>query len=428
LRILMLSWEYPPKVVGGLARAVADLSEALVEQGHEVFVVTSDHSECGQVEYVSGVRVYRVNQHHPSPLGFLDSVLYMNYHLIQRAVQVINTEPIDVIHAHDWLVAPAAKVLKHAFNLPVVATIHATEWGRNAGIHNDLQRHINDVEWWLTYEAYRVICCSEYMRDELHRIFHLPDDKLAVIPNGVVVRNFRETHPDLDAFRSQWALPEERIVLFVGRHVYEKGVDVLLGAVPKVVAHQPSTKFIIAGTGPMHDELKRKAWEMGIAHKVHFAGFIDDLTRNSLYQLADAAVFPSRYEPFGIVALEAMAAGAPVVVSDVGGFREIVRHGETGLTFYAGQSKSLADNILILLKDRQYARMMKTLAYRELLQKYDWSKIAHRTVEEYKRALGRTSPGPITHDTKTVHERYHLTGDFPEERAELYESSNHGRR
>ncbi|HHT73815.1 MAG TPA: glycosyltransferase family 4 protein [Firmicutes bacterium] len=426
MRILMVSWEYPPKVIGGLARAVSDLAEALVEQGHEVSVVTSDHPESGQAEYVSGVRVYRVNQHYPSPLGFLDSVLYMNYHLIQRAVQIISAEKIDVIHAHDWLVAPAAKVLKHTFNLPLVATIHATEWGRSGGLHNDLQRHISDVEWWLTYEAYRVICCSEYMREELRRVFHLPDDKVSVIPNGVVVNKFRETHPDLDKFRSQWALPEERIVFFIGRHVYEKGVDVLLGAVPKVLAHQPNAKFIIAGTGPMHHELKHRAHQMGIAHKVLFAGFIDDVTRNSLYQLADAAVFPSRYEPFGIVALEAMAAGAPVVVSDVGGFREIVRHGETGLTFYAGQSNSLADNILTLLCDRQYAKMMRSLAYRELLERFDWSKIALQTVEEYNRALGK-APSPMK-DTKDIYGRYHLTGDFPEERAELYESSNHGRR
>lgn len=426
MRILMVSWEYPPKVVGGLARAVSDLSEALVDMGHEVFVVTSDHPECAPVEYAAGVRVYRTNQHYPSPLGFLDSVLYMNYHLIQRAVQIIRTEPIDVIHAHDWLVAPAAKVLKHAFGLPLVATIHATEWGRCGGLHNDLQRHISDVEWWLTYEAYRVICCSEYMRDELRRVFHLPDDKISVIPNGVVAAKFRETHPDLNNFRKQWALPEEKIVFFIGRHVYEKGVDVLLGAVPKVLAHEPNTKFIIAGTGPMHDELKRLAYQMGIAHKVLFAGFVDDVTRNSLYQLADAAVFPSRYEPFGIVALEAMAAGAPVVVSDVGGFREIVRHGETGLTFYAGQSNSLADNILTLLQDKQHARMMRSLAYRELVQRYDWSKIALQTVEEYNRVLGKT-PSPMT-DTRIVYERYHLTSDFPDERAELYESSNHGRR
>lgn len=427
----MLSWEYPPKVIGGLARAVADLSEALVENGHEVSVVTSDHPDSPDTDYRSGVRVYRVNQHFPSPLGFLDNVLYMNYHLIQRAYQLWQEESFDIIHAHDWLVAPAAKVLKHTFKIPLVATIHATEWGRNGGLHNDLQRHISDVEWWLTYEAYRVICCSRYMQDELRRIFHLPDDKLAVIPNGVTLKNFTEVHSDLNAFRRQWALPEEKIVFFIGRHVHEKGVDVLLGVVPKILHHCPQAKFIIAGTGPMHDSLKSQAYQMGIAHKVLFAGFIDDKTRNSLYKLADAAVFPSRYEPFGIVALEAMAAGAPCVVSDVGGLREIVRHGETGLTFYAGNSNSLADNVLTLLHDRHSASMMKKLAYHELLEKYDWSKIALQTVEEYERAIGlQAAPGPVRRlkDDQTIYDRYHLTGNFPEERAELYESSNHGRR
>ena len=129
----MLSWEYPPKVIGGLARAVADLSQALAAEGHEVDVVTSDFSECNPTEYVSGVRVYRVNQHYPNPLGFLDTVLFMNYHLIQKGIELLQTKRFDVIHAHDWLVAPSAKVLKHAFKKPLVATIHATEWGRKIG-------------------------------------------------------------------------------------------------------------------------------------------------------------------------------------------------------------------------------------------------------------------------------------------------------
>ena len=417
----MLSWEYPPKVIGGLARAVADLSQALVEEGHEVSVVTGDWPESEQTEYVHGVRVYRVNQFFPKPMDFLDEVHFMNYHLAQKGAELLSHMDFDLIHAHDWLVAPSAKVLKHAFKKPLVSTIHATEWGRNNGLHNDLQRHISDLEWWLTYESYRVICCSEYMRAELRRIFQVPEDKLSVIPNGVRAADFANVYENLDAWRNNWALPEEEIVLYVGRHVYEKGIDLLLAAVPKVLSYRPQAKFIIAGKGPFTNELKRQAWDLGLGEKTHFPGFIDDLARNSLYRLADAAVFPSRYEPFGIVALEAMAGQAPVVVSDVGGFAETVEHGHNGLTFYAGNANSLADSILHVLGDKTLASNLNARAAEDLKEKFDWNQIAKKTVESYNQiALG-------PRDDKEFHERYELTSEFARKGGSVRESSNHGR-
>ncbi len=417
----MLSWEYPPKVIGGLARAVADLSQALVEEGHEVSVVSGDWAESEQAEYVHGVQVYRVNQFFPKPLDFLEEVHFMNNHLAQKGAELLSRSDFDVIHAHDWLAAPSAKILKHAFHKPLVCTIHATEWGRNHGLHTDLQRHISDLEWWLTYESYRVICCSEYMRAELRHIFQLPEDKLDVIPNGVRAEDFANVHADLSTWRSNWALAEEEIVLYVGRHVYEKGIDLLLAAAPKVLQHRPQAKFIICGRGPLHDDLKRQAWELGLGNKALFPGFIDDKTRNSLYRLADAAVFPSRYEPFGIVALEAMAGQAPVVVSDVGGFSETVEHGRNGLTFYSGNINSLADNILHLLGDKAFARRLTEHASLDLKEKFNWNAIARQTLECYRQAV------PQECLPKGLDERYDLTGEIFERGERLRESSNHGR-
>ncbi|HHW72767.1 MAG TPA: glycosyltransferase family 4 protein [Firmicutes bacterium] len=421
MKILMLTWEYPPKVVGGLARAVADLAQALASLGHEISVVTTDAPDCEQTIYAAGVRVYRVNQFLPKALGFLEEVHLQNYHLIQKSVELLNQGGFDLIHAHDWLVAPAAKVLKHAFRLPLVCTIHATEWGRNGGLHNDFQRHISDLEWWLTYEAYRVICCSEYMCGELRRVFQVPADKLSVIPNGVRPESFARTHPDLDQWRSRWASPHEEIVLYVGRHVFEKGVDLLLSAAPKVLAHRPQVKFIIAGNGPSHDDLKRQAWDLGLGEKVLFAGFVDDLTRNSLYHLADAAVFPSRYEPFGLVALEAMAGGAPVVVSDVGGFAETVTHEVNGLTFYAGNANSLADSIIRLLSDKVLARRLSERAAQDLIEKFDWRQIAMRTVESYRETMPKR-------EAQVLYDRYEVTAQMRGKGGSFRESSDHGGR
>ncbi len=390
MKVLELSWEYPPKVIGGLARAVADLSETLAIQGHDVRVLSSDYPDVVNYEVRNGVQVYRVNSHYPHPLNFLDSVLYLNFHLIEKANQLWNEGwHWDVIHAHDWLVGHAAKVLKHSSQKPMIATIHATEWGRNNGLHSDMQRHISDIEWWLTYEAYAVICCSHYMVRELQRIFQVPKDKLYMIPNGVKVEMFSEHHPNLQEFRGSHAHPDEQIIYYVGRLVHEKGVQVLLDAVPKVLARMPKTKFVISGKGPGERELHQRAAQLGVANRIHFTGFIDDVTRNSLYRVADVAVFPSLYEPFGIVALEAMAAQVSLVVSDIGGFAEIIAHGKNGMTSYAGNSQSLADNIVTLLQAPEFAKKLRYQAYQDILNKYQLSKIAEQTAQVYQAMSGR---------------------------------------
>lgn len=418
----MLSWEYPPKVIGGLARAVADLSQALVKAGHEVAVVTGDWQECQTLEDVDGVQVHRTNQFLPKAPDFTDEVQLMNYNLIQKGITLLSRGDCDLIHAHDWLVAPSAKVLKHAFQKPLIATIHATEWGRNNGLHTPMQRQISDLEWWLTYEAYGVICCSEYMRGELQAIFQVPPDKLSVIPNGVRSAEFSRTHDDLDQWRSRWALPEEDIVLYVGRHVFEKGIDLLLEAAPRIMERRPMTKLIIAGTGPRRAELMDKAGQLGLGSKVFFPGFVDDLTRNSLYRLADVAVFPSLYEPFGIVALEAMAGGAAVIVSDVGGFKETVRHEFNGLTFFSGNPDSLAHNILRLLEDKPFAQKLKEQAANDVVKNYNWEQIAQKTVDFYG------VYHPLTQAAGPSYDRYRIASKLPEKGVSVHESSNHGRR
>ncbi|MCL4514821.1 MAG: glycosyltransferase family 4 protein [Firmicutes bacterium] len=391
MRILMLSWEYPPKVVGGLARHVQELSEALVGLGHEVYVVTG---ECqGRPNYAveQGVRVYRTSGGYPSPRDFVMSVMQLNFGLLQKAMELTEAGAgIEIVHAHDWLVAYAARTLKHALHRPMVATIHATEYGRNHGLHNDLQRHISDVEWWLVYEAWRVICCSQHMKNELQWVFQTPSDKIDVIPNGVNPKNFQGAldKAGLEAFRRQYALPHEKIVFFIGRLVQEKGAGVLLEATPKILTFYPDVKMIIAGKGPTLDHLRERARQLRVDHRVIFTGFIDDQVRNKLYMCSDVAVFPSLYEPFGIVALEGMAAQVPVVVSDTGGLREIVEHGVNGLKAYPGNADSLANNILTLLHDPAFARAVKEQAYGDILQLYNWQRLAVQTAEVYSRVLG----------------------------------------
>ena len=383
MKILMLTWEYPPRIVGGIARVVHDLSKRLIKDGHEVTVVTyRDSADVPEYENDKGVNVYRVDNYMIHPNNFIDWILQLNFNLVSKATEIINKEGgFDVIHAHDWLVANAAKALKNAYGIPVVATIHATEAGRNSGIHDDTQRYINDTEWMLTYEASEVIVNSNYMKNELQRLFGLPYEKINV--------NFIGIERDYD-FRRQYAMDNEKIILYVGRLVYEKGIQHLIAAMPKVLSNYHDAKLIIAGRGGMMDELRQEASNLGLNDKIYFTGYLDSKQVQKMYKCADVAVFPSTYEPFGIVALEAMLAGVPTVVSDVGGLDEIVTHGVDGMKAYAGNANSIADSITALLYDHQLATNVAKKAKQKVKEQFNWEKIAQDTHFTYEKAVCQT--------------------------------------
>lgn len=393
MRILMLSWEYPPQNVGGLAQHVYHLSRSLAKHGADVHVVTVGGGDAVPYEDRDGVKVHRVNAYSLSAPDFRTWILHLNFSLLEYAITLVNSvKHVDIIHAHDWLVAFAGRALKHAFKVPLAATIHATEYGRNNGLHNDNQRYISDVEWWLTYEAWRVVVCSSYMERELKGFFQLPGDKISVIPNGVTVEEFSGRQNNV-------AQTNEKYVFFIGRLVREKGVQVLIDAVPKVLARFPETRFIIAGTGPYEEHLRARVRELRLEHRVQFAGYVNDQMRNRLLYQCKVAVFPSLYEPFGIVALEAMAAGAPVVASDTGGLGEIIEHGIDGLKCYVGSSNSLADNIMSVLGDEVLAERLKVNGYEKAKNRYSWFAVAGLTLELYEDVIRQSEKADWHTDT-----------------------------
>lgn len=391
MKILMLTWEYPPRIVGGIARVVHDLSKRLIKDGHEVTVVTyRDNADVPEYENDKGVNVYRVDNYMIHPNNFIDWIMQLNFNMLSKATEIINKEGgFDVIHAHDWLVTYAAKSLKNAYDIPIVATIHATEAGRNSGIHDETQRYINDTEWLLTYEATEVIVNSNYMKNEIQRLFGLPFNKINVIPNGINLSNFTGIERDYD-FRRQYAMDNEKIILYVGRLVYEKGVQHLIAAMPKILSNYNDAKLIIAGRGGMMDELRAEASNLGLNDKIYFTGYLNSKQVQKMYKCADVAVFPSTYEPFGIVALEAMLAGVPTVVSDVGGLDEIVTHGVDGMKSYAGNANSIADSVTALLYDHQLATNVSKKAKQKVKDQFNWEKIAQDTHFTYEKAICQT--------------------------------------
>lgn len=391
MKILMLSWEYPPRVVGGIARVVSELSERLTEKGHDVTVVTYRDGDLEYKEKINGVTVYRVDNYMIRPQNFIDWIMQLNFNMISKASELINAgEKFDVIHAHDWLTCYAAKTLKHSYNIPLTVTIHATENGRNSGIHTEQQRYINDTEWLLTYESDEVIVNSNFMKTEVQRLFNLYYDKVKVIPNGIDLEKFDGFERDY-TFRRNYASDNEKIIFTLGRLVNEKGIQHLICAMPKIISQYNDVKLVIGGRGPMIDELKDLAYRIGVAHKVYFTGFLSGDNVQKMYKCADIAVFPSTYEPFGIVVLEAMLAKVPAVVSDIGGLNEIIEHNVDGVKSYAGNANSLADAILSILFDKSLEEKIVDNADKKVRELFNWEKIAEMTQDVYEEAINCSS-------------------------------------
>ncbi|MDE2126776.1 MAG: glycosyltransferase family 4 protein [Armatimonadetes bacterium] len=407
MRILMLTWEYPPRIVGGIARHVEEISWALAaDPTLEVHVVTCDFPGAPAEEVVRGVHIHRVAPY-DAPGGHADFFHWLhqlNAAMRDRAWALCHDwlgrkkgrAPIDpkslgegeavLLHAHDWVASFAAVELKHAFKLPLVGTIHATEFGRNQGIHTDTNHYINDTEVWLTTEAWRVIVCAEFMRREVEFALNCPGDKIDVIPNGIHAEKFHFPFSAAEAadFRLRFAAPDEKLVLFVGRGVREKGAQILVEAMPQIRSASGGVKLVIAGGGH-RQHLVDLAHSIGVGGNVFCTGFISDDALLRLYRVADVACFPSLYEPFGIVALEAMAAGTPVVVSDAGGLPEVVEHDLSGTVTWANNPESLAWGVTRVLQDRATALRLAKRARKRVDSHFSWTHIAADTLRVYNR-------------------------------------------
>jgi glycogen(starch) synthase len=385
-RVLMLSWEYPPVMVGGLGRHVHALATSLVAAGHQVTVVTRHSPDAPLEELRDGVRIVRAPEDPPTfPLAtdtLLAWTMAFNHSLTRAALHAVATETFDVIHAHDWLVTHTAVTMRDHLGVPLVATIHATEAGRHQGwLPGEMNKTIHTVEWWLGHEANRVIACSQYMRWEIGRLLELPADRIEVIPNGVNAPNWAAAPQAVAAARARFAA-DGPLIGFAGRLVYEKGVQHLVHALPELTDRHPGLRVVIAGDGPHKGELQSEIHRLRLDGQVNFAGFVgNDLP--ATFAASDAVVVPSIYEPFGMVALEAAAAGAPLAVSSTGGLAEIVQPGVTGVTFPAKNSDALAAAVAALLADGVGARRMARQAREMVRTRYGWVAIAARTAAAY---------------------------------------------
>ncbi len=389
-RYLMISPEYNLQRVGGLGVHVQGLAPRLSDRVLlDLFVPRYQ----GLGDYCEPLRrhgtVYRADATEPKPGDEFDlQVWRMNDQINAAITRHINIgRQFSLMHAHDWLSGYVANDLHQRYGIPMVVTIHATEMGRRRG-HvwgHPLSERIHLAEQYLAREADLIIACSEFMRGEIIEALNAPPEKIRVIPNGVEYEHLIHLRDHLEALpyiRRRWAGPDQPLIFFVGRLEWEKGPDLLVQAMPRVLEDFPDAKLILAGKGSYTDHIVALVHELGLEDSVQVVGFISDQTRNEIYAVADVAVFPSRYEPFGIVALEAMAAGAPVIVGDVGGLSEVVEHGVTGLRV-PNDPQAIAHAILQTLHHPDRAAERARRAQEVVRTQYSWETIADRVLEVY---------------------------------------------
>ncbi|WP_200171845.1 glycosyltransferase family 4 protein [Tomitella cavernea] len=409
MRILMVSWEYPPVIVGGLGRHVHHLATHLAAQGHDVVVLsrhpsgTDAHSHPTVDRTAEGVRVVAVAEDPPHFVFGEDMMAWTLAmgHAMVRAGLALGAGLLDgpragapwtpqIVHAHDWLVAHPAIALAEDFRVPLVSTIHATEAGRHAGwVSSNMNRQVHSVEWWLANASDSLITCSESMHDEVTTLFGPDLPEITTIRNGINL----QTWSFRPRCRSAASEGPPRL-LYVGRLEYEKGVQDAIAALPAIHDEHPGTTLTIAGEGTQRQWLADCAAEHDVADAVRFLGRLDHAELLEQLHAADAAVLPSRYEPFGIVALEAAATGTPLVASTAGGLGEAVVDGRTGYSFAPSDPDDLAKAVCRSLEDPERTQDLARTAHVRLTTEFTWEHVAAQTSDVYAAAAWH-APKPL---------------------------------
>jgi len=409
LRIGFFVWEYPPKLVGGLGTYAEYITHEFVELGHDVTVFTLNSGDLNTREVLKGVEVHRpliADASNVFPMfvtedlrkwgtniRFFNDIFIYN---VLSATKFINGlirkegYKFDVVCVHDWLSSIAGLIIKNETKIPVVFHVHSTEWGRSGGQGSEVVSHL---EWATAQGVDKIITVSHAMKDDLVR-HGWPQQKISAVWNGVDPIRYNPQNcmsEDVEKIREKYNIPKDwKMLLFLGRLTWVKGVKNLIQAMSTVLKDYPQTKLVILGKGEEEKDIEETATRLGIKDRIVYRfEFVPEDERILHYAAADACIFPSVYEPFGIVSLEAMAMAKPVVVGAHGvvGFREqVVSSGpdQNGIHVNGENPADIAWGIKEALKDPQKAKTWGENGRKRVLQYFTWRKAAEQTLEIYK--------------------------------------------
>jgi len=416
LNIALFTWEYPPKIIGGLGTYAHELTRQLVKMENNVVVFTMNDGTLKTRELMNGVEVHRprlidiseifpevvaeeIRRWGPGMNSFSNVFLY-NLLVSSKIVNdliPLEKKTFDILSVHDWLSSMAGITLTKATGIPMVLHLHSTEKGRSLG---DGSKIINELEKKAANMADKVITVSNAMKGELIA-YGFPSDKIEVVWNGVDYKKYSPDRVPLEKvqeIRSRYGVTQEsKLILFIGRLTGVKGVDRLIMAMSQVLSRFPRTKLLVIGKGEMEGELVRLATSLGISNNVIFNfNMLPEDERIAHYAACDLAVFPSLYEPFGIVALEAMAMKKPIVVGarGVSGLREIViSSGEkqTGYHVNPYDPNDIAWGIDSLLADEDKMRRLGENGRNRVIAEFSWETVAQNVFRVYEKVVAGRS-------------------------------------
>lgn len=320
---------------------------------------------------IGNLNIHMIKKSLPYPFSIPSLVWFLKH-------KIIELNP-DIVHAQGSFApySTAAALVRNKY--PTILTMHgiiAKELKFHKGINFIFILFIHKPnERYVVSKISNIIAVSLHVKNV---ISDMTQSQICVIQNGIDFEDIHNVQPHKSI--------EYPSILFVGGLSKVKGIDTLLNAVPIIRKKILNLCLYIAGSGPEENKLKELVKELNIEENVNFLGYVSEIEKYSYYKSADVCVFPSIYEPFGIVLLEAMACGKPVVASNVGGIPFVVEEGKTGLLFESGNIEDLADKIMTILENEKLREKMGE-AGRERAKEFTWDKIAERTVEVYKEIL-----------------------------------------
>lgn len=408
MRIGFFVWEYPPRLVGGLGTYAEYITREFIELGHDVTVFTLNPGNLKTREVWKGVEVHRpliADASNVFPfivtedlkrwgtnIRFFNDIFIYNILSATKFInQLVRKDNVhyDVVCVHDWLSSIAGMIVKNETKIPVVFHVHSTEWGRSGGQGSTV---VSYLEHSMAEVADHIITVSYAMRDDLIRHgWNAP--KISVVWNGVDPERYdpeKCAPEDVRRLREKYGVGEDgQMILFLGRLTWVKGVRNLVQAMPLVLGEYPKAKLVILGKGEMEKDIIETAGRLGVKDNVicNFE-FIPEDERILHYAASDVCVFPSVYEPFGIVSLEAMAMKKPVIVGARGvvGFREqVVASGpeQNGVHVNGEDPADIAWGIKEVLRDPQRAKVWGENGRNRVQQYFTWRKVAEETIEIY---------------------------------------------
>mmetsp|Transcript_8519 Transcript_8519/g.38053 ORF Transcript_8519/g.38053 Transcript_8519/m.38053 type:complete len:525 (-) Transcript_8519:1603-3177(-) len=389
-KIAMFAWESMHSIaVGEVAPHVTNLASAMQKKGHEVHMYVRMGKDQSAYENVDGVHVHRVGFELCE--NFVQEVENMCNVMV---TEFFNTErfmgsQFDIVHCHDWLAAPVLLNLKKFHDRYCVFSVHSTEFGRcGNNFYGGQSEAIRGIEADAINVANRVIAVSGVLCDELKEHNQFDWRNLRCVPSGIDVLPYDGELWDPAYIRGFYKVgPLDPMVLFNGKMVTEKGPDILIDAVPMLLASRPDAKFVMVGEGYMKDDLIGRCASMGISGSVIFPGALTGRQLVELYKTTDVVCMPSRSEPFGMVALEAWASGKPVVATNCGAPREFITHDNNGFVVDANP-EGIAWGVGTLFANFDHARWMGSEGRAKAADDFSWNRIAEKTNEVYDEMTG----------------------------------------